>query len=510
MASKSTTGNRSVREPLARLRNGLPSSWYYDATPYARDLEVFWYRRWIAAVRDEELAEAGDWRVVRIGTQSIVVLRGEHGELRAFHNTCRHRGSILCTEEAGRFARQRIVCPYHSWTYDFGGSLIATPRRMPTPDFDSKKLSLFEVAAASWGGFVFVNLDARKARPLAEALGELPERFARYGFDRLRIGKRIVVDVHANWKLLVENFSECFHCPPAHPELCRIVTSYREAGAWGLYRDADGTPPPGSDPKRRARTLRSTAPRARRRPAANSAPQSVVRSIPALLPPNCSQRASRTTSTRNRCLNPPERAHRLRLVVRATPPATLRRGTSRRRALWTSTARRKLRGAAACAPMSFCHGVYAPVKPDLSDRRKNRAGLNARGGMRATPGTSAARRHRNARTPAVDQAPGAKGRLAASRRDRVAPTPRPDSISAHTRLSRLTPAKIVLRLAWTTPRGGGRRAAARKDKRIHHLPVAGAPSLISVVAIPFVGCAYLAGSQPAQRWHLLTGCRPGR
>lgn len=288
MARKSTTGNRSVREPLARLRNGLPSSWYYDPTCYARDLEVFWYRRWIAAGRDEDLAEAGDWRVVRIGTQSIVVLRGEHGELRAFHNTCRHRGSILCTEEAGHFARQRIVCPYHAWTYDLGGNLIATPRRMPTPDFDPKKLSLFEVAAATWGGFVFVNLDARKARPIAETLGGLPERFERYGFDGLRIGKRVVVDVHANWKLLVENFSECFHCPPVHPELCRIVTAYREAGAWGLHRDADGTPLPEaqSEFKAGARTLTLDG-TARLPPLSglNDAERGTLY-IPALLPPN--------------------------------------------------------------------------------------------------------------------------------------------------------------------------------------------------------------------------------
>jgi Rieske 2Fe-2S family protein len=102
-----------------------------------------------------------------------------------------------------------------------------------------------------------VNLAGRKARPLAESLGSLPERFTRHGFDALRVGKRIVADVNANWKLLVENFSECFHCPPVHPELCRIVTAYRDAGAWGLHRDANGLPLPESQPeyKAGARTL---------------------------------------------------------------------------------------------------------------------------------------------------------------------------------------------------------------------------------------------------------------
>lgn len=230
------------RRPLERLRAGLPSSWYFDPAQYARELDAFWYGRWIAAGREEDIGEPGDWRIVQIATQSIILLRNERGELRAFHNTCRHRGSILCTQAHGRFERRRIVCPYHAWTYDLDGRLVATPRRMATSDFDPDAFPLFEVAADAWGGFIFVNLAGRKAGPLAAALGELPGRFTRYGFAGLRIGKRIVADVQANWKLLVENFSECFHCPPVHPELCRIVTAYRDAGAWGLHRDANGAP----------------------------------------------------------------------------------------------------------------------------------------------------------------------------------------------------------------------------------------------------------------------------
>ncbi len=99
---------------------------------------------------------------------------------------------------------------------------------METPDFDLKDFPLYEVATRTWGGFVFVCLE-KKPPPF-----EAPARFARYGFDKLRIGKRIVADVQANWKLVAENFSECFHCPPVHPELCRVITAYQEAGAWGL------------------------------------------------------------------------------------------------------------------------------------------------------------------------------------------------------------------------------------------------------------------------------------
>ena len=239
-----------AREALTRVQPGLPASWYRDPAHYERELEVFWYARWICVARDEELAATGDWKRVRVGTQSIVVLRDEAGAVRAFHNTCRHRGSVLCSEDRGRFARRRIVCPYHAWTYDLGGRLVATPRRMQTPDFRPEDFPLFEVAAGRWGGFVFIHLGTDPA-PLPACIGERDERYRRYAFGELRIGKRIVLDVKANWKLLAENFSECFHCPPVHPEFCRIVTAYQDAGAWGLRGAPESTP----EYKAGARTL---------------------------------------------------------------------------------------------------------------------------------------------------------------------------------------------------------------------------------------------------------------
>jgi glycine betaine catabolism A len=226
-----------TRQPLERLEPGLPAAWYRDPAHYERELDAFWYSRWIAVARDEEFAHTGDWRVVRIGTQSLVVTKGEDHQLRAFHNTCRHRGSVLCTEESGNFARRRIVCPYHSWTYDLAGQLVATPRRMETPDFRQDDFPLYRVGVATWGGFVFVNL---AGSPTFHA-GDLEAQLKPYGLENLRIGKRIVAHVRANWKLVAENFSECFHCPPVHPELCRVVPAYRDAGAWGL-RGAETKP----------------------------------------------------------------------------------------------------------------------------------------------------------------------------------------------------------------------------------------------------------------------------
>lgn len=222
------------RKPLARLEPGLPAAWFRDSRHYERELERIWYRHWIAVAREEEVEAAGAWRRIELGTQSLLLVRGADGALRAFHNVCRHRGSVLCAEEQGTFARGRIVCPYHAWTYDLSGRLVATPRRLPTPDFDAARFALHPVACGTWGGFVFVNLAGRRAPPLARSLGAAPARFARYRFERLRIGKRIVAEVRANWKLLCENFAECYHCPTVHPELVRVVSAYREAGAWGL------------------------------------------------------------------------------------------------------------------------------------------------------------------------------------------------------------------------------------------------------------------------------------
>ena len=223
-----------TRKALEHLEAGLPAAWYRDPAHYQRELDAVWYSGWIAVAREEEFPSAGDWRAAQIGSQSLILVRNENLEVKAFHNTCRHRGSVLCTEAQGRFERKKIVCPYHSWTYDLGGNLVATPRRMETPDFDMKDFPLHEVAVDRWGGFVFVSLDGK-------AVLEKPKQLDNYRLESLRIGKRIVADVKANWKLLCENFSECFHCPPVHPELCRVVTAYREGGAWGLRKAPETT-----------------------------------------------------------------------------------------------------------------------------------------------------------------------------------------------------------------------------------------------------------------------------
>jgi Rieske 2Fe-2S family protein len=214
---------------LSELRPTLPSRWYYDPAQYQRELEAVWYRDWVCVGRSEDLAEPGDYFVTHIGDQSIIVTRDREGGLRAFHNTCRHRGSILCTQQSGRFAHGRIVCPYHSWTYATSGELLATPKRLEAGHFDGSAYSLYNVHLACWRGFIFINLADQPAQSLEDFLGEEATHLANWPLQDMRLVHREAHDIACNWKVFWENYNECYHCPRVHPALCRVVPVYGEA-----------------------------------------------------------------------------------------------------------------------------------------------------------------------------------------------------------------------------------------------------------------------------------------
>jgi Rieske 2Fe-2S family protein len=215
-----------TRSTLSRLEPSLPSHSYFDPEYYRRELEAIWYRSWLCIARAEELVEPRQYKVVEVGSQSIVVTRDPEGRLHAFHNTCRHRGSVLCTEARGRFRGNAIVCPYHGWTYSLAGELKGAPHQLRSPDFRNRDFPLYRVALDTWGGFVFVNLLGEAAPPLADVLDDLTCELANWPLETLRVGRRIERTLACNWKIFWENFLECFHCPGVHPELCRIVPIY--------------------------------------------------------------------------------------------------------------------------------------------------------------------------------------------------------------------------------------------------------------------------------------------
>jgi phenylpropionate dioxygenase-like ring-hydroxylating dioxygenase large terminal subunit len=236
--------NSQAAAPIKGLEPTLPSSWYYDEAIYRRERERIFYREWLCAGREEELSAPGDHRVIDIAGESIIVVRNRDAELRAFYNVCRHRGARLCrTDDAptpglavrgGVIAGRSIICPYHQWSYDLDGHLIGAPHMSSLPGFDKSSISLYPVGVACWGGFVFLHLTPAEARPLSEQLGAIPKRIERYPLAQLRIGKTLRYEVAANWKVICENYNECYHCGGVHPELCAVVPAFREAGGGAL------------------------------------------------------------------------------------------------------------------------------------------------------------------------------------------------------------------------------------------------------------------------------------
>ena len=237
--------SRPLPPQPAGLEPSLPSDWYRSAEMYALEKERIYCHEWVCVAREEELTAAGDFRVLDVLGESLILVRNRAGELRAFYNTCRHRGSRLCRAQIesadagtplprGRIAGGRITCPYHQWSYDLDGRLLAAPYVTTDSAFDKSAFSLYPAGVSCWGGFVFLHLTPATAVTLEEQLGPIPARVARYPLSELRIGHAIRYEVAANWKVICENYNECYHCAGVHPELCAVVPAFRERGGANL------------------------------------------------------------------------------------------------------------------------------------------------------------------------------------------------------------------------------------------------------------------------------------
>jgi Rieske 2Fe-2S family protein len=230
---------------LARTVASLPADWYYDRDWYQHELEQVFYRNWLYLCHASTLAEARAFRRFRIGSQEIVVLRDDAGLLRGFHNSCRHRGSILCQQESGRLRGKLLVCPYHQWSYALDGELMATSSMREAPDFDRADYPLHPVAVQEWRGAIFVSL-ADDPPDLVDGFERGSDRIDHWPMQNLVVGQRWHKLMRCNWKVFWENFNECLHCPNIHPELCQLVPIYgrrisavRDAPDWQQYRGSD-------------------------------------------------------------------------------------------------------------------------------------------------------------------------------------------------------------------------------------------------------------------------------
>ncbi|MEV7869382.1 aromatic ring-hydroxylating dioxygenase subunit alpha [Streptomyces sp. NPDC088124] len=236
-----TTTPPSVRSGTApSLISTLPGPCYTDPAIFALEQERIFESLWFCAVRGSDLAGPGAFRTVRIGRESVLVTRNRKGELRAFLNVCRHRGARLCTEGSGE-VRRTLQCPYHAWTYDLDGRLIAAPNLVKMPDVDRVAYGLRPVHLREWLGYAWLCLAEEPPSFEDTVLGAAVERLGdaasieRYRTEELALGRRITYDVRANWKLIVENFMECYHCATIHPELTEILPEFAEGFAAQYY-----------------------------------------------------------------------------------------------------------------------------------------------------------------------------------------------------------------------------------------------------------------------------------
>ncbi len=202
-------------------RDTQPGPVYTDPAWFRAEMERIYATMWIAVGRSEEVATRGAFIRRDVAGASVLIVADGRGGLRGFHNVCRHRGTRLCDAERGTLPGS-IQCPYHAWTYDLEGRLIGAPLMDDVEGFTRADYALRSVACDVWDGHIFVNLAGADASALGAQLGELPKRFAPYRMSELRMVRRTVYDVKANWKLIVQNYNECLHCPVIHPLLNRM------------------------------------------------------------------------------------------------------------------------------------------------------------------------------------------------------------------------------------------------------------------------------------------------
>ena len=212
---ESVAGRLDARSPVR-----IPSYRYVSAEWARLESERLWPRVWQVATTVDHLTQPGDHVVYRVGDLSVLILRDDAGQLRAYQNVCRHRGNELCSEDGEGLSQ--IQCPYHRWTWDLAGQLRQVPSRRGFGVFSNDEFPLFPVQVDTWGPAVFVNLDP-DAEPLTEFLEGVPTDAAHLRFDEFRCSATVTVPVRANWKTLIDGFSETLHVQGIHPEMLAMT-----------------------------------------------------------------------------------------------------------------------------------------------------------------------------------------------------------------------------------------------------------------------------------------------
>jgi Rieske 2Fe-2S family protein len=194
----------------------LDQAFYTDPDIYQRDLEQVYLKSWLYAGHISEIPAVGDWFLFELAGESVIIVRSSETEVSALINVCRHRGSRICLENRG--CAKKLVCRYHGWAYNLDGGLYSAAHM--ADDFDKSAISLKRIHAEILEGMIYINFSDRAAsfEPVREALGEC---LRPYRLDDAKVAFRKTYCIEANWKLAVENYSECYHCAPSHPEYTR-------------------------------------------------------------------------------------------------------------------------------------------------------------------------------------------------------------------------------------------------------------------------------------------------
>ena len=197
----------------------LPQRYFVSQEIFAREQEEIFARQWLCVGHQSQVARPGEFFVAAVGGESVIIVCDQARTIRGFYNVCRHRGTRLREEANGCAAV--IQCPYHAWTYSLDGRLVGAPAMDHVPDFEKANYALHPLNLRLWEGLIFVSL-ADKPEPLEQVFTPLTGKFTHWNLSSLRSARRITYDVAANWKLIFENYSECYHCPGVHPALARV------------------------------------------------------------------------------------------------------------------------------------------------------------------------------------------------------------------------------------------------------------------------------------------------
>lgn len=200
----------------------LPQRYFVGPEIFDLERARIFSRSWVCVGHQNRIPNAGDFFVQEVAGESLIIVRDKNSTLHGFYNVCRHRGTWICEEAEGSCAV--LQCPYHAWTYALDGRLLGAPSMNAVPGFQPEAYALHPVKLELWEGLIFVSL-ADSPPPLAEVFAPLAKKFAHWNLPTLRSARRIVYEVAANWKLIFENYSECYHCSLVHPALSRLSPS---------------------------------------------------------------------------------------------------------------------------------------------------------------------------------------------------------------------------------------------------------------------------------------------